>query len=309
MSFYALAADGVLVLHALVIAFIVIGLALIWIGHFRRWRWTQSWTFRIVHLLAIAYVAAQAVFGMSCPLTTLENHLRQRAGQNPYDPDGFIAYWLHHLIFFTAPPWVFTLCYVSFAFLVLGTFIVARPTSRKNLPRRIQVLRRPLRLEAQTPRALVTTIPFNLEGDSFMPTRHAEATWTGDLKTGNGNFAGAAVCSKGPTASAHALKMRRAPTPKNSSARPTPPAFRWRSRPGWVRPGIQPKRVHTTADVSIDKVGEGFKITKIVLKTEGEVPGIDDAKFQEFAEKTKTGCPVSQALSATPIELQAKLIK
>jgi len=132
MPLYALAADGVLIVHALVIAFIVIGLALIWIGHFRRWRWTRRWSFRIVHLLAIAYVAAQAVLGTTCPLTTLENHLRQRAGQDPYDPEGFIAFWLHRLIFFTAPPWVFTLCYISFALLVVGTFIVARPGKLKK---------------------------------------------------------------------------------------------------------------------------------------------------------------------------------
>ena len=62
---------------------------------------------------------------------------------------------------------------------------------------------------------------------------------------------------------------------------------------GLGKAGHSPKRVHTTADVTIDKVGEGFKITKIVLKTEGEVPGIDEKTFKEFAEKTKTGCPVS----------------
>jgi osmotically inducible protein OsmC len=72
--------------------------------------------------------------------------------------------------------------------------------------------------------------------------------------------------------------------------------------------GHTPTSVHTTAKVSIDKVGDGFKITKIQLVTEGKVPGIDAAKFLELAQKAKAGCPVSQALAATPIELDAKLV-
>ena len=78
---------------------------------------------------------------------------------------------------------------------------------------------------------------------------------------------------------------------------------------GLGKAGFSPKRIKTVADVTIDKVGEGFKITKIKLKTEAEVPGIDEKTFKEAAEKTRTGCPVSQALSATPIELEATLKK
>jgi osmotically inducible protein OsmC len=55
-------------------------------------------------------------------------------------------------------------------------------------------------------------------------------------------------------------------------------------------------------------VGEGFKITRIRLQSQAKVPGIDPTKFQEIAIATKSGCPVSQALSATPIELEAKLL-
>ena len=61
-------------------------------------------------------------------------------------------------------------------------------------------------------------------------------------------------------------------------------------------------------DNVIDKVGEGFKITGIKLNCEAKVPGVDAGKFQEIANATKAGCPVSQALSAVPIELSAKLV-
>jgi osmotically inducible protein OsmC len=77
---------------------------------------------------------------------------------------------------------------------------------------------------------------------------------------------------------------------------------------GLGKNGFNPERVHTTAAVSLEKVGEGFKITKIRLVTEAKVPNIDPKKFQEIATATKSGCPVSQALSATPIELEAKLV-
>lgn len=73
--------------------------------------------------------------------------------------------------------------------------------------------------------------------------------------------------------------------------------------------GHTPTRVTTKADVTVDKVGDGFKITKIVLNTDAVVPGIDEKTFLETANKAKTGCPISQALASTPIELKAMLVK
>ena len=74
------------------------------------------------------------------------------------------------------------------------------------------------------------------------------------------------------------------------------------------RGGFSPRRVSTSARVHLEKGEGGFAITAIDLKTEAEVPGIDDAKFQEIAEGAKKGCPVSKALAATKINLSAKLI-
>ena len=61
--------------------------------------------------------------------------------------------------------------------------------------------------------------------------------------------------------------------------------------------GHPAKRISTTATVKLEMVGGGPKITTIDLKTEAEVPGIDEAKFREQAELTKKTCPVSVALS------------
>ena len=65
--------------------------------------------------------------------------------------------------------------------------------------------------------------------------------------------------------------------------------------------------VERKVDRTLDKVGDGFKITRILLKTSAEVPGIDETKFREFAEGAKKGCPVSQALAGTDIRLGTTL--
>lgn len=61
--------------------------------------------------------------------------------------------------------------------------------------------------------------------------------------------------------------------------------------------GHTPKIIDTTADVSLDKKGEGFAITKVALKSVIELPGIDEKKFEEIINKAKSGCPVSQLLN------------
>jgi osmotically inducible protein OsmC len=77
---------------------------------------------------------------------------------------------------------------------------------------------------------------------------------------------------------------------------------------GLEKAGFKPRRVATKAKVHIEKVGEGFKITRIELDTEAAIPGIDEATFRQQAEGAKKGCPVSQALAGTEITLNAKLV-
>ncbi|MCU7717054.1 peroxiredoxin OsmC, partial [Escherichia coli] len=62
--------------------------------------------------------------------------------------------------------------------------------------------------------------------------------------------------------------------------------------------GFTPTSIDTTADVSLDKVDAGFAITKIALKSEVAVPGIDASTFDVIIQKAKAGCPVSQVLKA-----------
>lgn len=72
--------------------------------------------------------------------------------------------------------------------------------------------------------------------------------------------------------------------------------------------GSPPKNIRTSADVHLDKDGEGFTVTSIELTTEADVPGLDAGKFQTIAEETKKACPVSKALaSVKSITLKASL--
>jgi lipoyl-dependent peroxiredoxin len=73
--------------------------------------------------------------------------------------------------------------------------------------------------------------------------------------------------------------------------------------------GYKPKRITTTARVKVDKIGDGYRIIGIDLDTEGLVPDIDEARFQEKAEAAKKGCPVSVALASVDIKLAARLGK
>lgn len=114
-------ADGVLVLHAGVVLFVVGGLILTLLGNWRGWGWVNGLRFRLTHLAAIAFVVAQAWLGATCPLTALESWLRVQAHAAAYRTS-FIEHWLQRLLFYAAPPWVFMLAYSVFGALVVAAW-------------------------------------------------------------------------------------------------------------------------------------------------------------------------------------------
>jgi hypothetical protein len=128
---YLWAADAVLVLHVAIVAFVVGGLLLIVIGNWRGWRWVNRVWFRAAHLGAIVVVAAEAWFGVVCPLTTFEMALRARAGATGY-AGGFIEHWLQRLLYYDLPNWVFLVGYTVFALLVLAAWWRYPPVLRRR---------------------------------------------------------------------------------------------------------------------------------------------------------------------------------
>src|SRR5687767_924560 len=142
-----------------------------------------------------------------------------------------------------------------------------------------------------------------------MPTRNASAVWNGDLFKGVGNVKLGSGAYEGQYNFSSRFESGTGTNPEELLGASHAACFSMALSAGLGKAGFTPTRVSTTAKVTVDKVGEGFKITKIQLATEAVVPGVDEAKFREVAEATKTGCPISQALSAVPMELDAKLIK
>lgn len=62
--------------------------------------------------------------------------------------------------------------------------------------------------------------------------------------------------------------------------------------------GLTAEKIETHADVTLEKVGDGFEITKSHLRVTAKIPNADQARFEEIANKAKTGCPVSKLLKA-----------
>ena len=118
---YRLLADLVLTVHFGIVAFVVGGLVLVVVGNLRGWRFVTGWGFRLAHVAAIAVVVAQAWLGVACPLTTLESALRENAGEAGYETS-FIEHWLTAILFYEAPPWVFTAAYTLFGLVVAAAW-------------------------------------------------------------------------------------------------------------------------------------------------------------------------------------------
>lgn len=131
---YRYLANAVLIAHVGIVLFIAGGLLLTLVGGLRGWRWVRSFSFRALHLAAIAAVAMEAWAGIVCPLTTLEQWLREHAGQDVYEGD-FVAYWLSKFLFYQAEPWVFIAAYSSFGLLVVLSWFLVPPALPWRRPR------------------------------------------------------------------------------------------------------------------------------------------------------------------------------
>jgi hypothetical protein len=123
----ALLADAVLVLHFAFVLFVIFGLLLTWIGYFAGWKFVRNPWFRGAHLLAMAVVVAESLFGVICPLTKWEMALRVKAGEDPAYADSFVQHWVHRVMFFEISERTFTLIYVIFFVLIVLSLVVVPP--------------------------------------------------------------------------------------------------------------------------------------------------------------------------------------
>ena len=130
-SIFQTLADAVLITHVAFVGFVIFGLVLIVWGGFSGWSWIRNPWFRIAHLAAIGVVVGQAWLGIICPLTTLEMHLRERAGDATYGGT-FVAHWLQRLLYYEAPFWVFVVAYSAFGLAVVASWFGFRPRPFTN---------------------------------------------------------------------------------------------------------------------------------------------------------------------------------
>lgn len=131
MVLYRVLADLIVVVHAAFVAFVVVGQIAILYGLARRRGWARNAWFRWLHLVAIAFVVLLSWTGNACPLTILENELREWGGQAAY-PGDFIGYWVGELLYYDFSAWVFLWAYSLFGAVVLLTFALAPPRRRSG---------------------------------------------------------------------------------------------------------------------------------------------------------------------------------
>lgn len=121
-----IAADVLLLVHVLFVAFMVLGLVCIVLGKLRCWLWVRNRWFRLCHVVAMAVVMIQTWLGIICPLTKFEMALRSRAGDAVYS-ESFIGYWLSILLYYHVPAWVFVVGYTLFGLAVAVSWLWVRP--------------------------------------------------------------------------------------------------------------------------------------------------------------------------------------
>lgn len=140
-----------------------------------------------------------------------------------------------------------------------------------------------------------------------MPMRKASAVWEGSLKEGNGRITLGSGAFEGAYSFRSRFEEGTGTNPEELIGAAHAGCFSMALSAGLGRAGFTPRRIRTEAKVHLEKVGDAFRITRIDLTTEAEVPQIDAGTFQEQAEAAKKGCPVSAALSGVQISLSARL--
>jgi len=138
-----------------------------------------------------------------------------------------------------------------------------------------------------------------------MPVRHASATWHGSIKEGHGHMQFADY--EGSYSVPSRFEEADGTNPEELLGAAHAGCFSMALSSGLSAAGHTPDSVQTTAEVHIDKLEAGWTVTKIHLTTKAQVAGIDEQAFQEQAENAKKNCPISRALGAIEITMEASL--
>jgi lipoyl-dependent peroxiredoxin len=141
-----------------------------------------------------------------------------------------------------------------------------------------------------------------------MPVRTANAEWKGSLPEGSGKMAFGSGAYEGNYSFKSRMEEGPGTNPEELIGAAHAGCFSMAFAHVLAQAGFTPTYVRTKATVRFDKQEAGFAITGIHLDTEASVPGIEADAFQQHANTAKVNCPVSKALSAVNIQLDAKLV-
>ena len=137
---------------------------------------------------------------------------------------------------------------------------------------------------------------------------HGSAVWSGGIKDGKGAISShSGALKEYPYGFASRFEGKPGTNPEELIGAAHAGCFTMALSLILGEAGLTAAQMNTKAEVTLDKVDDGFAITAVHLTLEAKIPGADDAKFQELAGKAKAGCPVSKLLN-TKITLDARLI-
>ena len=137
--------------------------------------------------------------------------------------------------------------------------------------------------------------------------RTAEARWDGELKSGKGNIKLGSGAYEGPYSFGTRFESSPGTNPEELIGASLAACYSMALAAALGKSGHPATRVETRATVHLDKVGEGFSITRIDLKTRGQVPGLSEDEFRKVAEQTGKTCIIARALGAVPISVGASI--
>jgi len=141
-----------------------------------------------------------------------------------------------------------------------------------------------------------------------MPTRTAGAVWEGGLKDGKGTYDAESGSLHGSYSRGSRFENETGSNPEELLAAAEAACYSMALSGSLDKNGTPPTKIATSAACTIEKVGDAFAITRMKLDVTASVPNIDDAKFQEIAKATLTGCPVSKAFAGNlELTLTARL--
>jgi osmotically inducible protein OsmC len=141
-----------------------------------------------------------------------------------------------------------------------------------------------------------------------MAVRTADAEWKGDLKGGSGTVRSASGALSGQFSFSSRFEEGTGTNPEELIGAALAGCYSMALANNLAQAGHTPDSVRTTANVHLEKTDKGQTITRIELSTRAKVPGIDAKTFNEKVEVTRTTCPISRALGAVQINVDAKLV-